>query len=110
MCEGKVELNLSLSPNEAAYLWSKVTVIVFPLDSWDVCPVCVGDDGVEVCYCDVYVGNWNVYYLSLSSSIDRCVTSLLPSPVTVTSCWEQQTMRQSAATQTTSSVSSDSPK
>ena len=22
-------------------------------------PVCVGDDGVEVCYCGVDIGNWD---------------------------------------------------
>ena len=32
---------------------------MFPVASWDVCPVCVGDDGVELCYCCVYVGNCN---------------------------------------------------
>ena len=34
-------------------------VIVFPVASWDVCSVFVGDDGIEVCHCRVYVGNWN---------------------------------------------------
>ena len=33
--------------------------LVFFVSSWDVCPVCVGDDGVEVCYCGVHIGNWN---------------------------------------------------
>ena len=32
---------------------------MFPVATWDVCPVCVGDNAVEVCYCGVYVGNWN---------------------------------------------------
>ena len=32
---------------------------MFPVASWDVRPVGVGDNGVEVCYCGVYVGNWN---------------------------------------------------
>ena len=32
---------------------------MFNVALWDVCPLCGGDDGVEVCHCDVYVGNFN---------------------------------------------------
>ena len=35
---------------------------MFPVTSWDVCPVCIGDDGVELCYVAVlyvYVGDRN---------------------------------------------------
>ena len=32
---------------------------MFPVALWVVCPVCGGDDRVEVCHCGVYVGNWN---------------------------------------------------
>ena len=32
---------------------------MFPVASWDVCPVCFGDDGVDVWYCGIYVCNWN---------------------------------------------------
>ena len=61
MCEleGWIEFLTIHFPTEAAYFWSKVRVIVFPAAWWDVCHVCVGDNGVEVCYCGVYGGNWN---------------------------------------------------
>ena len=32
---------------------------MFPVASLDVCPVCAGDDGVEVRYRGVDVGNFN---------------------------------------------------
>ena len=48
---GRVELNFNVSfLDEAAYFGCKVRVVLFPVASWDVCPVCVGDDGVELCY------------------------------------------------------------
>ena len=36
--------------DEAAYVRVKVKVVVFPVASWDVCPVCIGDDRIELCY------------------------------------------------------------
>ena len=52
MCEGEGRIKFeSISfPNEAVYFCSIVRVAVFPVASWDVYPLCVGDDGVEVCY------------------------------------------------------------
>ena len=34
-------------------------LVVFPVASWDVCPVCIGESRIEVCYCCAYVGNLN---------------------------------------------------
>ena len=52
MCEGdgRVEFESISFSNDEACLWCKVRVVVFHVASWDVCPVCVGDDVVEVCY------------------------------------------------------------
>ena len=47
---GRVEMNFKLSLSLAAYFRVKVTVVVFPVASWDVRPVCVGDDRIEICY------------------------------------------------------------
>ena len=45
-------VNLILTYPVAVYLWSKIRVIVFYAASWNVCLVYVGDDGIEVSYCD----------------------------------------------------------
>ena len=49
---GRVELDfyLSLSLMKRPISGVKLGVLVFPVASWDVCIVRVGDDGVEVCF------------------------------------------------------------
>ena len=68
---------------EAVHLWGKVGVVVFPVASWNMCSVCGGDDGVEVCYCGVYIGDWCGVYdcEQLFSLLRKCypVSSLVVS-------------------------------
>ena len=47
---GRVKLNFNLYLSLMKRPISGLKVVVFPVASWDVCPVCGGDDGVELCY------------------------------------------------------------